>query len=56
MMMEKTKNMLRNATLIILAVDMPLLYYGGWVDASQGVALLGFTILVIVSILIAWAY
>lgn len=56
MMMEKTKNMLRNATLIILGVDTPLLYYGGWIDVNEGVALLGFAILVIVSILIVLAY
>ena len=55
-MLEKTRRALKNVTLIILAADMPLLYYGGWTEATQGVALLGFTILVIVSILIAWAY
>ena len=55
-MLEKTRRTLRNATLIILAADMPLLYYGGWAESTQGVVLLGFTILDIVSILIAWAY
>ena len=55
-MLQNIRGMLRNVTLIVLAAEIPLLYYGGGGGASQEVILLGFILLVFVSILIAWAY